>query len=154
MGYSFGGAGIVGVNARETVRFRTDREFAEQNIGEVIRVAISGLHLMHQVAEQHINQSKTLLHSLLTITKKMIEDIDEQSAEFRLSFAEETFLNAFDYAQNVVRVKELQEIARVQTELISRQNQTLARQAHELGKALVHHANGMTKTATQEVNAR
>jgi hypothetical protein len=56
---------------------------------------------------------------------KAIEGIDERSAEFlqrSISLTEDTFLNMLDYAEQLVRATERQELAQVQTDFVNRQS--------------------------------
>jgi len=132
----------------------TNRDFAEQNTEQAIRVMNYGLNFMREIAEQNINQSKMLLHSLLTITKKVVDDIDQQSSDLRhrsMSLAEETFLNTFDFAQKVVRAREPQELAELQNEFVGRQTQVVVDQAKELGHTMMEQANEMARTTNEEV---
>ncbi len=113
-----------------------------------------GVNFMREIAEQNINQSKMLLHSLLTITKKVVDDIDQQSSDLRhrsMSLAEETFLNTFDFAQKVVRAREPQELAQLQNEFVGWQTQVVVDQAKELGQTMMQQANEMAKTTNEEV---
>ena len=130
------------------------REFAEQNTEQAMRAATYGLNFMREITEQNINQAKVLLQGLLTITKKVVVEIDQQSSEFfhrSMSLAEETFLNAFDFAQKVVRAREPQELAQLQNEFVTRQTQTVVDQAKELGESMMQHANEGAKTTSYEV---
>jgi hypothetical protein len=131
----------------------TNRDFAEQNAEQAIRVMNYGINFVREIAEQNINQSKMLLHSLLTITKKVVDEIDQQSSDFRhrsMSLAEKTFLNTFDFAQKVVRARELQELAQLQSEFVGRQTQAVVDQAKEVEQSMMQQANEMAKTTNQE----
>jgi hypothetical protein len=50
--------------------------------------------------------------------------------------AEETLSNTFDFAQKLVRMREPQELAQLQSEFVSRQAQVLGDQTKELGTSL------------------
>lgn len=137
-----------------TVNFSAaeNRDFAQQNTEQAMRISNYGMNLMREVAEQNLNQSKVVLESLLMITRKAIDDIDHQSSDFRqrsMLLAEETFSNAFDFAYKLVRATEPKELARVQSEFVSRQAQAFAEQAKELGQSIVQGANEMAR-ATNE----
>ena len=67
--------------------------------------------------------------------------------------AEETLLNAFDFAQKMVRMREPLDFAQLQGEFISRQAQVLGDQTKELGQSIVRAANDVAKTAHEEVAA-
>jgi hypothetical protein len=76
---------------------------------------------------------------LLTITRKAVHGIDHQASVVRersLLLAEETLSNTFDFAQKLVRMREPQELAQLQSEFVSRQAQVLGDQTKELGTSL------------------
>jgi hypothetical protein len=54
-----------------------------------------------------------------------------------MQFAEETLSNTFDFAHKLVRMKEPQGFAQIQTEFVSRQAQVLGDQIKELGERIV-----------------
>src|SRR6266851_5480719 len=56
---------------------------ARRTLSTSLFASSDGLNFMREIAEQNINQSKMLLHSLLTITKKVVDDIDQQSSDLR-----------------------------------------------------------------------
>jgi hypothetical protein len=60
-------------------------------------------------------------------------------------FAEETLENTFDFAHKLVRMKEPQEIARIQTEFFSRQAQVLAGS----GQRILQDVNDVAKTTLE-----
>lgn len=68
----------------------------------------------------------------------------------RRELAEETFLNTFDFAQKVVRAREPQELAQLESEFVGRQTQAVVDQAKVLGQAMMQQANEMAKTTNQE----
>jgi hypothetical protein len=76
------------------------------------------------IAEQNLNQGKAAFEGLLTVARNAVRDVDQQTAaicEHSILFAEETLSNAFDFAHKLVRMKEPQEFAQIQTEFASRQ---------------------------------
>ena len=60
-------------------------------------------------------------------------------------FAEETLENTFDFAHKLVRMKEPQEFARIQTEFFSRQAQVLTGS----GQRIMQDVNDVAKTALE-----
>jgi hypothetical protein len=89
------------------------------------------------IADREQNQLAAPVH-------KAIEGIDERSAEFlqrSISLTEDTFLNMLDYAEQLVRATEPQELAQVQTDFVNRQSQKVADQARQLGQAMMQHAS-------------
>jgi len=99
------------------------------------------------IAEQNLNQSKAAFESLLTIARNAASGVDQQAAFIRDSmlFAEETLENTFDFAHKLVRMKEPQEFARIQTEFFSRQAQVLAGS----GQRILQDVNDVAKTTLE-----
>jgi len=99
------------------------------------------------IAEQNLNQSKAAFESLLTIARNAAGGVDQQAAFIRDSmlFAEETLENTFDFAHKLVRMKEPQEFARIQTEFFSRQAQVLAGS----GQRILQDVNDVAKTTLE-----
>ena len=99
------------------------------------------------IAEQNLNQSKAAFESLLTIAQNAASGVDQQAAFIRDSmlFAEETLENTFDFAHKLVRMKEPQEFARIQTEFFGRQAQVLAGS----GQRIMQDVNDVAKTALE-----
>jgi hypothetical protein len=110
---------------------------------------------MRELTERNLEQTKTAVDSLLTITRKAVDDIDHQASVIRersLSLAEETLANAFDFAHRALQVREPQQFAQLQSEFVSRQAQTLGEQAKELGEAMAQGANTLAKTTFREAS--
>ena len=99
------------------------------------------------IAEQNLNQSKAAFESLLTIARNAASGVDQQAAFIRDSmlFAEETLENTFDFAHKLVRMKEPQEFARIQTEFLGRQAQVLAGS----GQRILQDVNDVAKTTLE-----
>ena len=99
------------------------------------------------IAEQNLNQSKAAFESLLTIARNAASGVDQQAACVRDSmlFAEETLENTFDFAHKLVRMKEPQEFARIQTEFFGRQAQVLAGS----GQRILQDVNDVAKTTLE-----
>src|SRR5947209_5414696 len=116
-------------------------DFAQQNTERAVQVTNFGMNWMLEIAEQNLNQSKAALEGLLMITRKAVDGIDHQASVVRersLLLAEETLSNTFDFAQKLVRIREPQELAQLQSEFVSRQAQVLGDQTKELGQSNCH----------------
>jgi hypothetical protein len=103
---------------------------------------------MRALAERNLNQSKAAFEGLLTIARSAVSSgVDQQAAFMRDSmlFAEETLENTFDFAHKLVRMKEPQEFARIQTEFVSRQAQVLAGS----GQRIMQDVNDVAKTTLE-----
>jgi hypothetical protein len=105
--------------------------------------AVQTTDWMRAIAEQNLNQSKAAFESLLTIAR----NVDQQAAFIRDSilFAEETLENTFDFAHKLVRMKEPQELPRIQTEFVNRQAQVLAGS----GQRIMQDVNDVAKTTLE-----
>src|SRR5437868_6818912 len=117
-------------------------EFAQQNTERAS-------DWMRAIAEQNLNQSKAAFEGFLTIARNAIHGLDQQAAavcEHSSSLAEQTLSNTFDFANRIVRMKEPQEFAQIQTEFLSRQAQLLGDQTKELGQSIMQGVSEVTKT--------
>ncbi len=124
-------------------------DFAQQNTERAVQATNYGMNWMREIAEQNLNQSKAALEGLLMITRKAVDDIDHQASVVRersLLLAEETLSNTYDFAQKLVRMKDPQELAQLQSEFVSRQAQILADQTKEFGQTLMQGTSEMAKT--------
>ena len=127
-------------------------DFAQQNTERAMQATTYGMNLM--VTEQNLSQSKAALEGLLMITRKAVDDIDHQASVVRersLLLAEETLSNTYDFAQKLVRMREPQELAQLQSEFVSRQAQVLGDQTKELGQSMMQGANEVANTTMQGV---
>jgi len=129
--------------------------FAQQNTER----AVQATNWMRAIAEQNLNQSKAAFEGLLTIARNAVRGVDQQAAAIRehsMLFAEETLSNTFDFAHKLVRMKEPQEFAQIQTEFVSRQAQLLEDQTKELGQIMrgVHDAAKTTLEGAAESSRR
>jgi len=124
-------------------------DFARQTTEQAVQATNYGMNWMREIAEQNLNQSKAALEGLLMITRKAVDDIDHQASVVRersLLLAEETLSNTYDFAQKLVRMKDPQELAQLQSEFVSRQAQILADQTKEFGQTLMQGTSEMAKT--------
>jgi hypothetical protein len=111
---------------------RNTMDFAQQNTER----AVQATDWMRAIAEQNLNQSKAAFEGLLTIARNAVRGDDHQAAFIRgsMMFAEETLSNTFDFAHKLVRMREPQEFAQIQTEFLSRQAQVLGDQTRARAK--------------------
>jgi hypothetical protein len=118
-------------------------DFARQTTEQ----AVQATDWMRAIAEQNLNQSKAAFEDLLTIGRNVVRGVDQQAAFIRdsMTFAEETLENTFEFAHKLVRMKEPQEFARIQTEFISRQAQVLAGS----GQRVMQDVNDAAKTTLE-----
>jgi hypothetical protein len=124
---------------------RSTMDFAQQNTEQAT-------DWMRAIVEQNLNQSKAAFDGLLTVTRNAVRDVDQQTAaicEHSLTFAEETLSNTFDCAHKLMRMKEPQELARIQSEFVSRQAQLLGDQTKELGQRIMQGAHDAARAARE-----
>src|SRR5262249_42096152 len=124
---------------------RSTMDFAQQNTERAT-------DWMRAIAEQNLNQSKAAFDGLLSVTRNTVRNLDQQTAaicEHAVSFAEETLSNTFDFAHKLVRMKEPQEFAQIQSEFVSRQAQLLGDQTKELGQRIMWGAQNAAQHAAR-----
>jgi hypothetical protein len=127
-------------------------EFAQQNTERAFQATNYGMNWMREIAEQNLTQSKAAIDGFLTITRKSAEGMDHQASvicKSSMSFAEETLANTFDFAHKLVRMREPQELAQIQSDFVSRQAQVMADQTKELGQRVAEGVNDVTKTTLE-----
>lgn len=128
-------------------------DFAQQNTERAVQVTNYGMNWMREMAEQNLTQSKAALDGLLMITRKTVDDIDRYASAIRdrsIFLAEETLSNTFDLAQKLVRMKEPQELAQIQSEFVNRQAQVLGDHTKELGQSIMRGANELARTPLKD----
>ena len=135
---------------------RNPTDFAHQNAERAVQATNYGMNWMREIAEQNLNQGKVAVESFLTITRKAIDGLDQQASAIRersMALADETFQNTFDFAQKLVRLREPQELAQLQSEFVSRQAQVFGDQTRELGQKIMQGANDLAKSAEGAVES-
>jgi hypothetical protein len=128
-------------------RSPTSSVFADQSTERTIEQGIVGMNWMRTMAEQSLSLSKAAFEGYLTTARKTADSMHQQASEIReqsISLASEALSNTFDFADRVVRVKEPQEILRLQSEFLSRQVKTLTDRTNELRQIIAQGANAAT----------
>jgi phasin len=105
---------------------------------------------MRQFAEQSVEQAKKAVDGFLTAAQKTATTLETHAntaqsgakdvREKVMSFAEENINNSFDFAQRLVRAKDIQEVMALQQEFLKQQMQQLQSQAKDLGASAVQAA--------------
>jgi hypothetical protein len=127
---------------------RSAMDFAQQNTERTMEAT----NWMRAIAEQNLSQSKAAFEGLLTVARNAVRSIDQQSSaicEHSIAVAEQTLSNTFDFAHKVIRIKEPQELAQIQSDFVSRQAQVLGDQTKQLGQSMMEGAQEIAK-ATEE----
>jgi len=110
---------------------------------------------MRQFAEQSVEQARKAVDGFMTAAQTGAATMETQAATAQsgarnvgqkaMAFAEQNIANSFDFAQKLVRAKDVQEVMALQTEFMKAQMQAMASQAKELGST----ATSATKAAME-----
>jgi phasin len=100
---------------------------------------------MRQLAENSVAQAKVAFDGFITAAQKAVDALEGQTAAAQagakdvgrkaVSFAERNMTTTFEFAQKLVRAKDLQEVMRLQAEFIKSQVAAMSEQAKELGES-------------------
>jgi hypothetical protein len=95
--------------------------------------------------------TECLCSECVTIARNAVRGVDQQAAFIRgsMTFSEKALSNTFDFAHKLVRMKEPQEFAQIQTEFVSRQAQLLEDQTKEIGQ-IMRGVQDAAKTTLEE----
>jgi phasin len=110
---------------------------------------------MRQFAEQSIEQAKKAMDGFLSAAHKTAAALETQAntaqsgvkdvREKVMSFAEQNVANSFEFAQKLVRAKDVQELLLLQQEFLKSQMQAMQAQAKDLGTAAAKATADTTK---------
>jgi phasin len=100
---------------------------------------------MRAFAEKSVEQAKQAFDGFISAAHQAVNAFEGQAesarkgarhvAEKAMSFAERNVANSFEFAQQLVRAKDIQELMRLQADFIRNQMQILTEQAKELGES-------------------
>jgi phasin len=100
---------------------------------------------MRAIAEKSVEQAKQALEGFMSAAHHTVSVLEGQAETARkgakdvgekaMDFAEKNITSSFDFAQKLVRAKDVQEMLELQTTYIKTQMQVLADQAKELGQS-------------------
>ena len=110
---------------------------------------------MRQLAENSVAQAKVAFDGFITAAQKAVDTLEGQTAAAQasakdvgrkaVSFAERNMATSFEFAQKLVRAKDLQEVMRLQAEFIKTQMAAMSEQAKEIGESASKAAMTMAK---------
>jgi len=105
---------------------------------------------MRNVAEQSVVQARQAFDGFMGAAQKAMSKWEDHTAaaqvgakdasERIMSLAEQNVANSFDFAQRLVRAKDVEEMMRLQTEFVRAQMEQMTAQAQELGQGAVQAA--------------
>ena len=98
---------------------------------------------MRQFAEQSVEQAKKAVDGFLTAAQKTAVTLENQASTAQsgakdvgqkvMGFAEQNINNSFEFAQKLVRAKDIQEVMALQQEYLQSQMKAMSEQAKDLG---------------------
>jgi phasin family protein len=93
---------------------------------------------MRKVTEQSMEQVRTAINGYLQFFQRAVPGNVMGGSELSnkiLGYAERNVANAFEFAQKLVQVKDVQDLAKLQMEFIQSQMQAMTEQAKDLSEA-------------------
>ncbi len=113
---------------------------------------------MRHVAEQSVAQAKQAFDGFMTAAQQAVSALEGQAAVAQasakdmgkkaMSFAEQNVASSFEFAQKLVRAKDVQEVMQLQAEFARAQMEALGAQAKELGESATKAAMDTAKPKT------
>jgi phasin len=100
---------------------------------------------MRALAERSVEQAKQAVEGFISAAQRTVSAFEGQAETARkgakdvgekaMGYVEQNIANSFDFAQKLVRAKDVQEMLELQASYIRNQMQVLAEQAKELGQS-------------------
>jgi phasin len=113
---------------------------------------------MRTMAERSLTQTRQALDSFLGAARRTAETMEQTTekvqagakdmAQRTLSLAEQNIRTSLDYAERLVRAKDLQEAAQIQSEFVRTQAEAMQAQMKEFGSAAQSAMGQATDQAT------
>ncbi len=111
---------------------------------------------MHAFAERSVEQARRAFDTFVSAAYGTATAFEGRAAAVRkgsedlrqraMAFAEQNVASSFDFANRLVRARDLPEIMNVQSEYVKAQMQVLGEQARELGETASQTARDATKS--------
>jgi len=105
---------------------------------------------MRNLAAQSVEQAKKAFDDFITAAQKAVTAVEGHATgakastknigEKAMAFAEKNVATSFEFAQKVVRAKDIQELTQLQAEFVQTQMSTLVEQASALGQTVAQDA--------------
>lgn len=113
---------------------------------------------MRQLAEQSLEQARKAVDGFINQAQKAVTTAEAQTAAAQSSvkdmgqkamgFAEQNIANSFEFAQKLVRAKDMQEVMALQQEYLQSQMKAMSAQAKDLGSTATKAAMDAAKPKT------
>ena len=107
---------------------------------------------MRKMAEQSMQQVRRAINSYLHFFQRGIPSIVMGKSELSnkvFGYAERNVASAFEFTQRLVRVRNIQDLTRLQMEFIQAQMQALTEQAKDLSETAIKAMTDSAKTPTK-----
>ena len=105
---------------------------------------------MRNLAAQSVEQAKKAFDDFITAAQKAVTAVEGHATgakastknigEKAMAFAEKNVATSFEFAQKVVRAKDIQELTQLQTEFVKTQMPAFVEQARALGQTVAQDA--------------
>ena len=115
---------------------------------------------MRDFAEKSVEQARKAFEGFIGAAQKAVGQADSATTSVQsnaraigdkaVTFAEQNVRSAFDFAQKVVRVGDMQELLALQTEFVRSQMSALQEQAKEFGSAVQSATQTAVGTSTDK----
>ena len=112
---------------------------------------------MRKFAEQSVEQARKAFEAVISTAQQTMSTLEGRAAvaqagakdvgDKAMAFAESNVAASFEFAQQLVRARTLEEMMRLQADYMKAQMQTLAEQANELGQTATKAAIKTAKPA-------
>jgi phasin len=99
---------------------------------------------MRAIAEQSVEQAKKAFDGFISAARHAASTVDTQASTARNSakevgdlamrFAERNIASSFDFAQKLLRAKDVQEVMKLQSDYLKQQMAAMTEQARDLGQ--------------------
>jgi phasin len=109
---------------------------------------------MRKFAEQSVEQARKAFDGFIAAAHQAVSDMEGRAHAARsgvmemsgraMTFAERNMAESFDFAKNLVRAKDVEEVLKLQTEYVKKQIATLNDQAKELAESASKAAKDVT----------
>ena len=113
---------------------------------------------MRQLAEQSLEQARKAVDGFITQAQKAVTTAEAQAnaaqsnakdmGQKAMGFAEQNIANSFEFAQKLVRAKDIQEVMALQQEYLQSQMKAMSVQAKDLGSSATKAAMDAAKPKT------
>ena len=100
---------------------------------------------MRKLAEQSVEQARQAFGGFINAAQQAVSDMEGRASMARsgakdvgekaMTFAQHNIMASFEFAQKLVRAKDMQEMMKLQADYIQSQMQVLNEQAKELGQS-------------------